>query len=50
MLRGVQKEEMILALAFLGQYRKNGQEFLNHFLIVTDDGTSVSFVTEETKE
>jgi hypothetical protein len=35
---------------FLEQYQKDGDEFLNHIVQVTDDGTCASFVNAETKE
>jgi hypothetical protein len=39
-----------LALTFLEQYHKGGDEFLNHIVQVTDDETWVSFVNVQTKE
>jgi hypothetical protein len=38
------------ASTFLEQYHKDGDEFLNHIIQVTDDETWVSFVNVETKE
>jgi hypothetical protein len=35
---------------FLERYYKDGDEFLNHFVGVSDDETCVSFVNDETKE
>jgi hypothetical protein len=41
---------MVSALTFLEPYHKDGDEFLNHIVRVTDDETWVSFVNVETKE
>jgi hypothetical protein len=35
---------------FLERYHKDGDEFLNHIVQVTEDETCVSFVNVETKE
>jgi hypothetical protein len=49
MLIGVYKiQRMAWAWTFLGQYNKDGNEFLNH--IVTGNETWVSFVNVETKD
>jgi hypothetical protein len=37
-------------LNFLEQYHKDGDEFLNHIIQVTDNETWVSFVNAETKK
>jgi hypothetical protein len=39
-----------LALTFLKQYHKDGDEFSIYVVQVTDDGTKVSFLYVETKE
>jgi hypothetical protein len=50
-LTGAHKmQRMASALNFLEQYHKDGDEFLNHIIQVTDDETWVSFVNAETKE
>jgi hypothetical protein len=41
---------MAWASTFLERYHKHGDEFLNHIVRVTGDGTWVSFVNVETKE
>jgi hypothetical protein len=37
-------------LTFLERYQRGGDEFLNHIVQVTGDGTWVLFVNVETKE
>jgi phosphoribosylaminoimidazole-succinocarboxamide synthase len=41
---------MASALTFLERYHKDGDEFLNHIVRVTGDGTWVSFVNVETEK
>jgi hypothetical protein len=43
-------QRLASALTFLGQYHKDGNEFLNHNVHITGDETWVSFVKVETKE
>jgi hypothetical protein len=43
-------QRMASALTFLEQYCRNGDEFLNHIVRVTGDGTWFSFANAETKE
>jgi hypothetical protein len=51
MLTGMHKmQRMALALTFLEQYHKDGNEFLSHIVWVTGDEIWVSFVNVETKE
>jgi hypothetical protein len=50
-LTGAHKTQRVpLALTFLEQYHKDGNEFLSHIVWVTGDETWVSFVNIETKE
>jgi hypothetical protein len=50
-LTGVHKTQGVaLAFSFLEQYQNSGNEFLNHFILVTSDKTWVSFVNAETKQ
>jgi hypothetical protein len=41
---------MASAFTFLERYHKDGDEFLNHIVRVTDDETWVSFVSAESKD
>jgi hypothetical protein len=51
MLKDAHKtQRMASALTFLERYHKDGVEFLNHIIRVTDDEICVSFVNVETKE
>jgi hypothetical protein len=51
MLTGAHKtQRMASALTFLERYNKDGDEFLNHIIQVTDDETWISFMNVETKE
>jgi hypothetical protein len=43
-------QRLASALTFLGQYHKDGCEFLYHIICVTSDETWVSFVNIEAKE
>jgi hypothetical protein len=43
------RQRMASALILLEQYNKDGDEFLNHIVRVTDDETCVSFVNVEIK-
>jgi hypothetical protein len=44
------KMALALALTFQEQYHKDGNEFLNHIIILTGDEIWVSFVNAETKK
>jgi hypothetical protein len=48
--RWAQNSENDFGFDFFEQYHKDSDEFLNHIIRVTGDGTWVSFVNGETKE